>query len=144
MDSHRDTTVTRIFVPAMDCPDEEKEIRAALGRLPGVEGMTFHLFSRQVEVRHRGEADAVLSALKAIGMEGHPVDESLRKAEIPEATKNPLTVFYVSAALFLAGGATHVLAPGSPWANRLFLAALAAGGARVALRGAREIRNRSL
>ncbi len=139
-----DTTVTRIFVPAMDCPDEEKEIRAALGRVPGVEGLTFHLFSRQVEVRHRGEADAVLSALKNIGMEGHPVDESLRKADIPEATKSPLTTFYVSAALFLAGGVAHLLSPGSPWVRFLFLAALLAGGVRVALRGARELRNRSL
>ena len=109
MHSNRDTTVTRIFVPAMDCPDEEKEIRAALGRLPGVEAMTFHLFSRQVEVRHRGEAGAVLAALKGIGMEGHPVDESLRRADIPEATKSPLATFYVSAALFLAGAAVHVL-----------------------------------
>ena len=139
-----DTTVTRIFVPAMDCPDEEKEIRAALGRVPAVEAMTFHLFSRQVEVRHRGEADAVLAALKGIGMEGHPVDESLRAADIPEATGTPLTTFYASAALFLAGGAVFLLSPGSPWAGRLFLAAVVAGGARVALRGAREIRNRSL
>src|SRR5512144_2173520 len=97
-----DTTVTRIFVPAMDCPDEEKEIRAALGRVPGVEGLTFHLFSRQAELRHRGEAHAVLAALERIGMEGHPVDESLRKAAIPEATKSPLTTFYLSAALFIA------------------------------------------
>jgi len=139
-----DTTVTRVFVPAMDCPDEEKEIRAALGRVPGVEGLTFHLFSRQVEVRHRGEADRILSALKAIGMEGHPVDESLRTADIPEATKSPLTMFYVSAALFFAGGIVHFLLPASPWDERLFLSALVAGGVRVALRGAREIRNRSL
>ncbi len=139
-----DTTVTRIFVPAMDCPDEEKEIRAALGRVPGIEGMAFHLFSRQVEVRHRGDADRILSALKSVGMEGHPVDESLRKADIPEATRSPLTTFYVSAALFLAGGLAHVLLTGTAWDERLFLAALLAGGARVALRGAREIRNRSL
>ncbi|MGE5189209.1 MAG: heavy metal translocating P-type ATPase, partial [Gemmatimonadota bacterium] len=144
MDPRRDTTVTRIFVPAMDCPDEEKEIRAAIGRVPTVEGMTFHLFSRQVEVRHRGEAEPILAAIRAIGMEGRPVDGSLRAADIPEATRTPLTTFYVSAVLFLAGGAVHVLSPGSPWAGRLFLAAIAAGGAPVALRGAREVRNRSL
>src|SRR4030042_498119 len=53
MDSDRQTTVSRIFVPAMDCPDEEREIRAALGRLTGVEETVFHLFSHQIEVRHR-------------------------------------------------------------------------------------------
>jgi Cd2+/Zn2+-exporting ATPase len=96
-------TLSRIFVPAMDCPDEEKEIRAALGRLGGIEGMTFHLFSRQVEVRHRGELEEILAALRAIGMEGHPVDESLRKAAIPEAPKASLTIFYLSAALSWQG-----------------------------------------
>jgi copper chaperone CopZ len=69
-----DLNRTRIFVPAMDCPDEEKEIRAALSRLPAVESLTFHLFSRQVEVDHRGEVDTVLDALRRIGMEGHPED----------------------------------------------------------------------
>ncbi|PWB64303.1 MAG: heavy metal translocating P-type ATPase [Deltaproteobacteria bacterium] len=144
MDTGGTSTLSRIFVPAMDCPDEEKEIRAALGRLGGIEGMTFHLFSRQVEVRHRGELDAILAALKSIGMEGHPVDESLRKADIPEAPKASLAVFYGSAALFLSGAVLALLFPDSPWGGRLFLAAVLAGGARIALRGAREIRNRSL
>ncbi len=137
-------TLSRIFVPAMDCPDEEKEIRAALGRLGGIEGMTFHLFSRQVEVRHRGELEEILAAFRAIGMEGHPVDESLRKADIPEASKASLTIFYLSASLLLAGALLAIFLPASPWAGRCFLAAILAGGAPIVVRGAREIRNRSL
>ncbi|OGP76722.1 MAG: hypothetical protein A2Z13_06795 [Deltaproteobacteria bacterium RBG_16_64_85] len=144
MVNSRNTTLSRIFIPAMDCPDEEKEIRAALGRLGGIEALTFHLFSRQLEVRHRGELEEILAALRTIGMEGHPVDESLRKADIPEAPKAPLTTFYLSASLFLAGTLLAFFLPVSPWAGRFFLAAVLAGGAPIAVRGARELRNRSL
>lgn len=144
METDRQTTVTRIFVPAMDCPDEEKEIRTALGRVAGVGELTFHLFSRQVEVRHRCDLGEVLSVLRAIGMEGHPVDDSLRKAGIPEADKTHLNTFYLSAALVLAGAIFFLLSPGSPWGKGLFLAAVLAGGIGIAVRGAREIRNRSL
>src|SRR5512134_473495 len=121
--------LSRIFVPAMDCPEEEKEIRVALGRLGGIEAMTFHLFSRQVEVRHRGPLEEILAALGTIGMEGHPVDESLRKADIPDAPKASLATFYLSAALFLAGAVLALLPSESPWAGRCFLAAVIVGGA---------------
>src|SRR5512146_1954175 len=124
METGGTSTLSRIFIPAMDCPDEEKEIRAALGRLGGIEEMTFHLFSRQLEVRHRGELDAILAALWAIGMEGHPVDESLTKADIPDARKASLAVFYASAVLFLSGAALALLHPGSAWGGLLFLAAV--------------------
>jgi Cd2+/Zn2+-exporting ATPase len=144
METGGKATLSRIFVPAMDCPDEEKEIRAALGRLDGIEELTFHLFSRQLEVRHRGDLEKILAALRTIGMEGHPVDESLRKADIPEAPKAPLTTFYLSASLLLAGALLSFFLPLSPWAGRFFLAAILAGGAPIVVRGAREIRNRSL
>jgi Cd2+/Zn2+-exporting ATPase len=144
MEPDTKATLSRIFVPAMDCPDEEKEVRAALGRVGGIEGLTFRLFSRQVEVRHRGELEEILAALKAIGMEGHPMDESLRKADIPDRPKASLLVFYLSASLLLSGTLLAVLLSGSPWPERFFLAAILAGGAPIALRGARELRNRSL
>ncbi len=128
----------------MDCPDEEKEIRSALSRIPGVEELSFRLFSRQVEVRHRGDIEEILAALRSIGMEGHPIDESLRKAEIPEASRASLNAFFLSAALLLAGAVLSIFFPGSAWPRNLFLAAVVAGGIRVAVRGIREIRNRSL
>ena len=144
MESDRQTTVSRIFVPAMDCPDEEREIRTALARLRGVEEIVFRLFSRQVEVRHRCDLGEILDALRAIGMEGRPLDGALRHADIPEAAKAPLLSFWVSAALLCAGAGLLLSAPSSPWPGRFFLAAILAGGARIAAQGAREIRNRSL
>ncbi|MFA6147611.1 MAG: cation-translocating P-type ATPase [bacterium] len=139
-----DLTRTRIFIPAMDCPDEEREIRAALSRLPAVESLTVHLFSRHVEVRHRGEVEPILDALRRIGMEGHPLDDALRRADIPSSDKGPRNTFLLSGAALLLGAGSHVLFPGEPPFRLLFLASILLGGAPVAMRGFREVRNRSL
>jgi copper chaperone CopZ len=93
-----DLTRTWIYIPAMDCPDEEKEIRAALSRLPVVESLTFRLFSRQVEVRHRGEVEPILDALRRIGMEGRLPDDVLRRAELPSSDRTPRNTFLLSGA----------------------------------------------
>ncbi|RJP20874.1 MAG: cation-translocating P-type ATPase [Deltaproteobacteria bacterium] len=139
-----DIALTRIFVPAMDCPDEEREIRAALSRLPGVESLTFRLFSRQVEVRHRGGVEPILESLRRIGMEGHPVDEALRKADLPAGDRTSLRTFFLAGAALLLGASLHVLLPPSLGVRLPFLASILLGGAPVALRGFLELRNRSL
>jgi Cd2+/Zn2+-exporting ATPase len=137
-------TRTRIFVPSMDCPDEEKEIRAALSRLPAVESLTFHLFSRQVEVHHRGEMEPILAVLRRIGMEGHPLDDALRRAALPSSDKGPRNTFLLSGAALLLGAGARILFPGESLVRLPFLASILLGGAPVALRGFREVRNRSL
>ncbi|GAB4373634.1 MAG: heavy metal translocating P-type ATPase [Deltaproteobacteria bacterium] len=144
MDADARSTLTRIFVPAMDCPDEEKEIRTALSRLPGVESLAFRLLSRQVEVRHRCDVGEILAALKEIGMEGRPVEDSLRREDLPGTGGEHLAAFVLSAALLSAGAASVLLFPAVSWTKGFFLAAVLAGGAGVALRGIREVRNRSL
>jgi len=128
----------------MDCPDEEKEIRAASRGSPAVESLTFHLFSRQVEVRHRGEVEPILDALLRIGMEGHPLDDALRRAEIPSSDRTPRTTFLLSGAALLLGAGSRILFPGNPWSASSFSASVLLGGAPVAMRGFRELRNRSL
>jgi Cd2+/Zn2+-exporting ATPase len=139
-----DATVTRIFVPAMDCPDEEREIRAALSRLPGVVSLEFHLFSRQVVVRHRGDAEPLLHALRRIGLEGHPLDGALHGANVPEPDRAHRTTFLLSGAALLLGAALRTFLPGEPLGRLPFLAAILFGGVPVAIRGLREARNRSL
>jgi Cd2+/Zn2+-exporting ATPase len=128
----------------MDCPDEEKEIRAALSRLSGVSGLTFHLFSRQVEVRHTGEIDPLLDALSAIGMPGQPLDDSFRKADIPEADAGPLRTFAAALTLLALAAVARLLGLFPAAGQYPFLPAVVAGGLPVALRGIRELRNRSL
>jgi Cd2+/Zn2+-exporting ATPase len=139
-----DVTATRIFVPAMDCPDEEREVRAALSRLPSVESLEFHLFSRQVVVRHRGDPEPLLLALRRIGMEGHPVDGALRGANVPGPDRAHRTIFLLSGAALLLGTALWTFLPGEPLGRLPFLAAILLGGVPVAIRGFREARNRTL
>jgi Cd2+/Zn2+-exporting ATPase len=137
-------TTTVVFVPAMDCPDEEREIRTALARIPSVESLTFRLFARQVVVTHRGPVEPVLDALRHIGMEGTPVDETLRKVDLPRTDLGQWRTLLLAGAALLLGVALYALFPGGPLARLPFLASILLGGAPVALRGFREIRNRSL
>ncbi|MEW6719806.1 MAG: cation-translocating P-type ATPase [Thermodesulfobacteriota bacterium] len=139
-----DAVTTVIFVPAMDCPDEEREIRAALGRLPSVESLSFRLFARQVTVRHTGPVEPILEALRRIGMEGRPVDETLRKADIPRGDRAQYRTLLLAGAALLAGIPPALAFPGEPLARLPFLASILLGGVPVALRGFREVRNRSL
>ena len=138
------TTTTTIFVEALDCPDEEREIRAALERLPCVESLTFRLFARQVVVAHKGPADPVLDALKRIGMEGRPVDDTLKKADIPKNDLAQYRTFLLAGAALVVGIFMVLLYPGKPLARLPFLASIILGGFPVLLRGVREIRNLSL
>ena len=138
------TTTTTLFVPAMDCPDEEREIRAALERLPSVESLTFRLFARQLVVAHKGPVEPILDALLRIGMEGRPVDATLRKTDIPRKDSSQWRIFLLSGAALLIGIPLSLFYPDEPLARLPFLVSILSGGLPVVLRGAREIRNRSL
>jgi len=128
----------------MDCPDEEREIRAALSRLPGVEDLSFDLLARRVEVRHRGGPEPILAALRRIGMEGRLLDDSLRGAGLPASRRAPLALFAACTVLVAAAGLARLAAPGAGWDRWILGAAVAAGGLPVAVRGAGELRGRSL
>ncbi|MEQ1502981.1 MAG: heavy metal translocating P-type ATPase [Myxococcota bacterium] len=57
---------TAFHIPKMDCKHEEKQVREALGPVPGVEELRFDLPARSLVVRHHGEASAVLAALEPL------------------------------------------------------------------------------
>ena len=114
------SVTTVVFVPAMDCPDEEREIRAALARLPSVESLDFRLFARQVQVVHEGPVEPILEALRRIGMEGRPVDETLRKADLPPKDSVQWRTLLLAGAALLLGILLYVLLPGEPLARETF------------------------
>ncbi len=138
------SVTTVVFVPAMDCPDEEREIRAALARLPSVKSLDFRLFARQVQVEHEGPVEPILEVLRRIGMEGRPVDETLRKADLPRKDISQWRTLLLAGAALLLGILLYAFLPGEPLARIPFLASILLGGAPVAFRGFREVRNRSL
>lgn len=61
---------TAVFsIPSMDCPAEEAVIRSRLGKMPGVTGLSFDLFSRRLTVEHTLDSEAsIAAALMDIGM----------------------------------------------------------------------------
>ena len=63
----------RLSVPTMDCPNEERPIRAAVEQVSGVSGMRFDLPNRTVFVdAPRPAWDSVISAVNALGFETSP------------------------------------------------------------------------
>lgn len=63
-----DKTLT-LFISNMDCSNEERLIRERLEGAPGVQGLSFDLPQRRLQVIHALESDdSIVAALKAIGM----------------------------------------------------------------------------
>lgn len=59
---------TVFFIPNMDCPNEEREIRAALEKMDGLGRLDFDLEHRTLKITHAPEAlDAILASLQKIG-----------------------------------------------------------------------------
>lgn len=59
---------TIFLVPKMDCPSEERMIRAALEGLAGIRGVACDLAARQVRVVHDGDAAEVAARLVPLGL----------------------------------------------------------------------------
>ncbi len=55
-------------VPKMDCPSEERMIRMALGGFDTIQGLSFDLSGRTLEVLHNGEAEPITSKLATLGL----------------------------------------------------------------------------
>ncbi len=55
-------------VPKMDCPSEERMIRMALGGFDSIQGLSFDLSGRTLEVLHNGEAGPITSKLATLGL----------------------------------------------------------------------------
>lgn len=61
---------TQFLITNMDCPTEEALIRKRLGKVDGIDQLSFDLMSRRLAVQHRlGNPAPVLDALREIGME---------------------------------------------------------------------------
>ena len=75
---------------------------------------------------HKGPVEPILDALLRIGMEGRPVDETLRKADIPRKDRGQWRTFLLSGAALLLGIPSALFYPGEPLARLPFLASILA------------------
>lgn len=55
-------------IPKMDCPSEERMIRMALGGFSAVQGLSFDLPGRTLDVLHNGAASPITDKLSTLGL----------------------------------------------------------------------------
>ncbi|MFT0737439.1 heavy metal translocating P-type ATPase [Ralstonia wenshanensis] len=75
---------TVVRIEQMDCPTEERMIRAKLGNAEGVVALDFNLLERHLTIHHTVDDVApFLEALRAIGMDGEVLEQRDRLAATP-------------------------------------------------------------
>ncbi|MGN8088031.1 heavy metal translocating P-type ATPase [Ralstonia sp. 22086] len=75
---------TVLRIEQMDCPTEERMIRAKLGNAEGVVALDFNLLERHLTIHHTVDDVApFLEALRAIGMDGEVLEQRDRLAATP-------------------------------------------------------------
>ncbi|KHK57966.1 4-deoxy-4-formamido-L-arabinose-phospho-UDP deformylase [Ralstonia sp. A12] len=78
---------TKIRIQQMDCPTEERMIRAKLGSADGVVALDFNLLERHLTIHHTvDDVTPFLEALRAIGMDGEVLEEHDRAVAAAEPT----------------------------------------------------------
>jgi Cd2+/Zn2+-exporting ATPase len=145
------TGSTRYLITKMDCPVEERLIRARVGAMPGVARLDFNLMSRILTVHHTlphlGSIDA---ALRAIGMPGELLGEDAHD-DAPAPVSAGLSSR--QKALLAISGAAALVAEVLAWTNHtdrapavvaLALLSIATGGLPTLKKGWIALRNLSL
>ena len=139
---------TTLTIAGMDCPTEEALIRSKLAGMAGVTALDFNLVQRQLRVTHAPQAlDAVLSALKAIGLEamvegGGEARPEQVSGSAPTTRRWPLVL----------AGVTAILAEGVYWLNggdhwtvlALALVSILSGGLTTYKKGWIALKHRNL
>ncbi|CAG2131640.1 Probable cadmium-transporting ATPase [Ralstonia mannitolilytica] len=75
---------TTVRIEQMDCPTEERMIRAKLGSADGVVALDFNLLERHLTIHHTvDDVTPFLEALRAIGMDGEVLEQHGRTATAP-------------------------------------------------------------
>ena len=139
---------TRLRVPAMDCPTEEKMIRDKLAEFPGVQGLEFDLVGRTLAVSHvPGALEPARAALRDAGFETEVLDTPATDGGHEEGGISPGTWWRIG-----LGGAAALGAEAAQWASggntwlvvALALAAILLGGLETYKKGWAALRRGNL
>ncbi|MFV9683218.1 heavy metal translocating P-type ATPase [Pseudomonas sp. NY15367] len=137
---------TRIRIEQMDCPTEERLIRDALGRLPGVAGLHFNLLQRVLTVSHdEGMLAQVLPTIRALGFT--PQIEDDRTAQQPAAApaKKNWWPLALAGGVATASEVVHFAGLGPDWLVALLaVAAILMCGLNTYKKGWIALKNRNL
>ncbi|MAG67963.1 MAG: heavy metal translocating P-type ATPase [Pseudomonadales bacterium] len=138
---HEGSVLSRIRILQMDCPTEERLLRARLERRPEVLELHFNLLQRVMTVRHSPQGlDAVLAAIDSLGF----TPQLLGDEPAPAAPMRPWWPLAVAGVLALGAEVSHWLdQPG--WISALLaLVAIALGGLDTYRKGWVAVRQRTL
>lgn len=137
---------TRIRIEQMDCPTEERLIRDALGRLPGVAALQFNLLQRVLTVSHdEGVLAQVLPAISALGFTPQVEGESAAQQPVAAPAKKPWWPLTLAAVLASASEVVHFATLGPDWLVALLaVAAIGLCGLNTYKKGWIALKNRNL
>jgi Cd2+/Zn2+-exporting ATPase len=137
---------TRIRIEQMDCPTEERLIRGALGRLPGVAALQFNLLQRVLTVSHdEGVLAQVLPAISALGFTPQLEGESAAQQPVAAPAKKPWWPLTLAAVLATASEVVHFTTLGPDWLMALLaVAAISLCGLNTYKKGWIALKNRNL
>lgn len=143
---------TRFRIEQMDCPTEERIIRAALGGMEGVGDLEFNLIARTLTVRHEpGRREAIVRKIGGVGMSAvpEPGPDELPVLQViqPSFWRKPVTI--TTAIALICAFAAEVLSwlpTGEGSVPVLVLAALAIviGGYHTATKAWHSLRTLTL
>lgn len=137
---------TRIRIEQMDCPTEERLIRDALGRLPGVTGLQFNLLQRVLTVSHdEGALAQVVPAIQALGFTPQVEDQGAAQQPVAAPAKKPWWPLALAAVLATASEMVHFAALGPDWwVAVLAVVAIGLCGLNTYKKGWIALKNRNL
>jgi Cd2+/Zn2+-exporting ATPase len=134
---------TTIFVQDLCCAAEELKIRKKFEGIEGVRSLQVNVVSRRLSVRHSATDERLLTALRSIGLPGM-LEQNAKSRTAQRSVRRQRVFLVLSSGLFAAGILLQLTSLPSVVSNAVILAAVAAGGWEVALKGMRSLVNRSL
>ena len=137
---------TRIRIEQMDCPTEERLIRDALGRLPGVAGLHFNLLQRVLTVSHdEGMLAQVLPAIRALGFTPQIEDDRTAQQPASAPAKKNWWPLALAGGVATASEVVHFAGLGPDWLVALLaVAAILMCGLNTYKKGWIALKNRNL
>jgi len=125
---------TPLFVPDMDCADEEKIIRRALNSVEGVRSIEFDLIRRRVIIGHETTSASLLEAIEREGFKAMVAETGRRIAESP-IPRDQVRNVAMSAALVAAGAIIELFGGPELAVKAVILAGTLVGGWRIGHKG---------
>jgi Cd2+/Zn2+-exporting ATPase len=137
---------TRIRIEQMDCPTEERLIRDALGRLPGVAGLQFNLLQRVLTVSHdEGTLAQVLPAIQTLGFTPQVEDENTAQQPVAAPVQKPWWPLALAGVVATASEVVHFAELGPDWLVALLaVTAILMCGLNTYKKGWIALKNRNL